>query len=79
MKQLLTLFISLLFLEANAQQLPTYSINDLESGNYTDVLFNRKKINPAIFSDSSIISADFLKSATWIGPTSSPGGMVFLL
>jgi hypothetical protein len=79
MKHLLTIVCSFLLLKANAQQLPTYSLYDLESGTFSDVLFNRKKINPAVFKDSSIISIDFLQKADWIGTTNSPSGVMISL
>jgi type IX secretion system PorP/SprF family membrane protein len=79
MKQLTVLFLCFLFLEAGAQQPTVYALNDFESGLNADILFNPKNLNPARFSDTSLISADVVYQNYWIGKKSSPDGYTFSL
>jgi hypothetical protein len=79
MKQLLMILLSIPFLTVDAQQSPVYSLTGLEPGTQTDVLFNRKKLNPAIFDDTAFISATFLRKEIWLGPVYSPSGQAFSL
>ena len=79
MRKWLFLGFIIFALDSASQQPTVYALNDFESGLNADVLFNPKNLNPARFSDTSLISADAVYQNYWIGKKSSPDGYTFSL